>query len=108
MSCQGTQEWVAQMWGPVQTLIFSWAEPNLNQGQPKLLRLAELIQPTILIPSEWNSKGEKCLIRYALGSAHEKFSVWINKLFQSPPKVKIPNRLGGKKGWAVPNWNRHF
>ena len=24
------------------------------------------------------------------------------------PKPKFPARLGGKNGWAVPNWNRRF
>ena len=40
-------------------------------------------------------------IIYALGSAHEKFDVWIKAV----PKPKYPAEPGGKNGWAVPNWN---
>ena len=39
---------------------FLLAEPNSNKGQPKLFRLAELIQMPILIAAELRSKGKKC------------------------------------------------
>ena len=49
--------------GPVQTPNFSWAEPNSNQGRPKLLRPAELIKTPILNAAELSSKREKCSFR---------------------------------------------
>ena len=49
--------------GPVQTLAFSWGEPNSNEGQPKLIRMAEVIQTPILIAAELNLKGGKCSFR---------------------------------------------
>ena len=55
--------WAGVKLGPVQTPNFSRAEPNSNQGRPKLFRPAELIQTPILIPAELNSEDEKCSFR---------------------------------------------
>ena len=39
-----------------------------------------------------------------LGSAHEKFGVWIKVV----PKAKFPAEPGGKNGCSVPNSNSLF
>ena len=74
---------------------FSWAELNSNLACPKLAKVRLLSQTSNLIQFEprllVKNRKPKLLVKYviiiyALGSAHERFGVWIKAV----PKAKFP------------------
>ena len=78
---------------PLYHIIIVWAEPNSNQGRPKLSRPAEFIQTPILIAAKLISNREKCSFRSNCSQKHYdnlcvRFGTWnVRRLNQSRSKV---------------------